>query len=215
MDFLKDIPLFSQLSPKQLSEIGLIAFSKSYPKGSTIFSPYQRGEYFFILKKGKVKIFKTFKGKEQIIRIFDKPTLFGEAASFTGENFPAWAEAIEESEVLLIPRKGLISLMKKDPEIGMRIMAVMAKRLIYLTGVIENLSLKNATAKVASYILSRAKEEGEEVYFSTNLAAMELGLTKETVSRTLTKLKEDGYIEKCGRSRIRVLNFEKLAELAS
>jgi len=212
MELLKEIPLFSELSPEQLKELELISIKKRYPKGAVIFNPSQKGEYFFVLKRGKVKIFKTSKGKEQIIRIFEEPTLFGEAASFTGRNFPAWAETIEESEVILIPRKRLIELMKRDPEIGMKIMAVMAQRLMYLTNVIESLSLKSALSKLSAYILRKAQEK-DEIEFSTNIAAMELGLTKETVSRMLTKLKELGVIEK-NRNRLKIKNVKALEELA-
>ncbi|WP_456343074.1 Crp/Fnr family transcriptional regulator [Thermovibrio sp.] len=214
MEFLREIPLFSELNQKQLEEIALISVVKRYSKNNIIFTPSQKGEYFFILKRGKVKVYKTSKGKEQIIRIFDKPTLFGEAASFTGKNFPAWAEAIEESEIVLIPRKGFIELMKRDPEIGMKFMSVMAQRLMYLTSVIESLSLKSALSKIASYILRKFEEGRDEVEFSTNIAAMELGLTKETVSRMLGKLKELGIIEK-SRNKVKVKNPQALRELSS
>jgi CRP/FNR family transcriptional regulator len=214
MELLRKIPLFKELSDKQLKELSQIAILKRYSKNQEIFNPNQKGEFFFILKSGKVKVFKTSKGKEQIIRVFDSPTLFGEAASFTGKNFPAWAEAIEDSEVLLIPRKSLIELMKRDPEIGMKLMAVMAQRLIYLTGVIESLSLKSALSKLSSYIYRKFCEQGEEFNFSTNLAAMELGLTKETVSRMLTKLKELGVIEK-SRNRVKVRKPSALKELST
>ncbi|MEO2064945.1 MAG: Crp/Fnr family transcriptional regulator [Desulfurobacteriaceae bacterium] len=213
MELLREVPLFSELSQEQIKEITSISLVKKYTKNQTIFSPFQKGEYFFILKRGKVKVYKTSRGKEQIIRIFDKPTMFGEAASFTGKNFPAWAEAIEDSEVILIPRKDFISLIKRDPEIGMKLMSVMAQRLVYLTNVIESLSLKNALSKISSYILRKSEEEGQEVEFSTNLAAMELGLTKETVSRMLSKLKEMGIIEK-DRNRIKIKKPQALRELS-
>jgi len=213
MEFLREIPLFSELNQEQIREIASISVVKSYPRNTTIFHPSEKAEYFFILKSGKVKVFKTSRGKEQIIRIFDSPTLFGEAASFTGKNFPAWAETIEDSEILLIPRKGFIELMKKDPEIGMKLMSVMAQRLMYLTGVIESLSLKSALSKLAYYILRKTQEGGTEIEFSTNLAAMELGLTKETVSRMLSRLKELGVIEK-ERNRIKVKKPEALKELS-
>ncbi len=213
MEFLREIPLFSELNQKQLEEISSIATLKRYYKEQVIFNPSQKGEHFFVLKKGKVKVYKTSKGKEQIIKIFEKPALFGEAASFTGKNFPAWAEAIEDSEVVLIPRKDFINLMRQDPEIGMSLMSVMAQRLMYLTGVIESLSLKSALSKIASYILKKVEDEKREVEFSTNLAAMELGLTKETVSRMLGKLKELGIIEK-SKSRVKIKNLKALKELS-
>ena len=212
--FLRQIPLLSELSEEQLTRIKEISIVRSYTKGTVIFNPSQKAEGFYILKKGKVKIYKSGRGKEQIIRIFSRPTFFGEAASFTGENFPAWAETIEDSEILFIPRMEFLELMKRDPEIGMRLLAVMAQRLIYLTGLIESLSLKDALSKVSSYILRNSKEVGnDEFKFSTNIAAMELGLTKETVSRMLSKLKSMGIIEKNG-NLIRIKNKNALLELS-
>ncbi len=214
MEFLRKVPLFRELTEKQLSEIKRISILKTYERGATIFSPYEEAHHFFILKSGAVKVFKTLNGKEQIIKIFKEPNLFGEAASFIGKNFPAWAEALENSEILLIPRRELMEIIRKDPEVGMKLLSVMAQRLIYLTGVIESLSLKTALSKVSSYILKRVEENGGEVEFSTSVAAMELGLTKETVSRMLSKLKKLGLIEKKGGS-ITVKNINGLRDLAS
>lgn len=214
MEFLKEVPLFSRLSEEQIEKISSITIKKRFSRGEIIFNPGEKGNHFFILKSGKVKIFKTLKGKDQIIKIFEKPTLFGEAASFTGKNFPAWAEAIEDSEVLIIPRERFLNLIKEDPEIGMNLLSVMAQRLIHLTNVIESLSLKNALSKVASYILKKYEEAGkQEVPFSTSIASMELGLTKETVSRMVGKLKEMGVIEKT-RNRVVIKNVNALKELS-
>jgi len=214
MKFLKEIPLFRELSESQLNKIKRISTLKVYKKGEVIFNPGDTGNCFFILRRGKVKIFKTSRGKEQIIRIFNKPALFGEAASFTGKNFPAWAEAIEDSEVIVIPRQGFLQLIKEDPEIGMNLLSVMAQRLIHLTNVIESLSLKDALSKVASYILRRYEEEGSlEIPFSTSMASMELGLSKETVSRMLGKLKDLGTIKKSG-NRVKISNITALKDVA-
>jgi CRP/FNR family transcriptional regulator len=212
----KRIPLFSELNEEQLKELAALSLLRKYSKGEVIFNPAQKAESFFILKRGKVKVYKTSKGKEQIIRIFTPPVIFGEAASFTGENFPAWAEAVEESEVVLIPRNGMIKLLKEDPELGMKLLSVMAQRLVYLTNVIESLSLKSALSKVASYILQKSLEvkDTEKVPFSTSTAAMELGLTKETVSRTLAKLKQLNVIKK-EKGYLQILNVNALKELAS
>ncbi len=212
MKLLKEVPLFSNLSEEQLKRIGQLLFSKKYLKGEVIFSPNEKAEFFFILKTGKVKVFKTLNGKEQIIKVSEKPALFGEAASFTGNYFPAWAEAIEDSEIFLISRKSFLNLLKEEPELGMNLMAVMAQRLFYLATLVESLSLKSALSKVSSYILSKLEDKGE-INFSTSLVAMELGLTKETVSRTLSKLKALGVIEK-RKSKVRVKNRKALENLS-
>ncbi len=215
MEILKRVPLLSELSNEQIERVRKIVIIKNYTKGNVIFNPSQKATGFYILKRGKVKIFKTSKGKEQIIKVFSKPALFGEAASFTGSYFPAWAEAIEDSEILFIPRQDFLTLLREDPEIGLKLLSVMAQRLVHLTRVIENLSLKDALSKVASYILSRAEEEKSQLLdFRTNLAAMELGLTKETVSRMLSKLKTLKVIDKKG-NKIEIKNPKALRELAS
>ncbi|ADU97298.1 Crp/Fnr family transcriptional regulator [Thermovibrio ammonificans] len=213
-EFLRQLPLFSKLTERQLEELSRIAVSRKFNKGEVIFHPSQKADAFFILKSGRVKIFKTSKGKEQILRIFEPPIIFGEAASFTGGYFPAWAEAVEESEVLTIPRNQMLNLLKKDPEVGMKLLAVMAQRLIHLTNVIESLSLKSALSKVASYLYRRMEEEGESFKFSTTTASLELGLTKETVSRMLGKLKSLGVVEKNG-STVTVKKPNALKDLAS
>lgn len=213
MELLREVPLFSNLSDEQLKKISKLLVLRRYQKGEVIFSPSEKAEFFFILRRGKIKVFKTLNGKEQIIKVFEKPALFGEAASFTGNNFPAWAEAIEDSEVFLILRKDLLNLLKEEPELGMNLMAVMAQRLFYLTALVESLSLKSALSKLSSYILSKLGDR-DEIDFSTGLAAMELGLTKETVSRTLSKLKALGVIEK-RKSKVKVKNREALKNLSS
>ncbi|MEO2068820.1 MAG: Crp/Fnr family transcriptional regulator [Desulfurobacteriaceae bacterium] len=212
--FFRQVQLLSGLSEKQLEDIERVSFLKKYPKGTIIFDPSKRAKGFYVLKKGKVKIYRSNKGKEQIIRVFSQPTFFGEAASFIGEKFPAWAESLKDSEILFIPREEFLELIKNDPEISMKLLAVMSQRLIYLTGIIENLALKDALSKVSAYILKNCKESNSESFrFSTNLAAMELGLTKETVSRTLSKLKSMGIIEKNG-NLIKVKNLNDLLELS-
>jgi len=213
VELLREVPLFSNLSDEQLKKISKLLVLRRYQKGEVIFSPSEKAEFFFILRRGKIKVFKTLNGKEQIIKVFEKPALFGEAASFTGNNFPAWAEAIEDSEVFLILRKDLLNLLKEEPELGMNLMAVMAQRLFYLTALVESLSLKSALSKLSSYILSKLGDR-DEIDFSTGLAAMELGLTKETVSRTLSKLKALGVIEK-RKSKVKVKNREALKNLSS
>ena len=213
MEILKKIPLFAQLNDEQLKKIKALAVERKYPKGKIIFSPLEKAEGFYILRSGKVKVYKTNKGKEQIIKIFSEPALFGEAASFTGGFFPAWAEAMEDTTVLFLPRDEFLRLLKEDPEISISLITVMAQRLMHLTSIIESLSLKDALSKVAFYILQKSEEGKKAVNFQTNLVAMELGLSKETVSRMLSKLKSLGTIEKSG-NKVKIKNLKLLKDLA-
>ena len=208
---LKAVELLSNFSERQLKKLKEISTLRHYRRGDVIFNPSLKAEGFYILRSGKVKIYRIAKGKEQIIAIFSEPAFFGEAASFMGSNFPAWAQALQKSEVAYIPRRAFIRAMMEDPEMGMRLMAVMAQRLFHLAEVIESLSLKDAMSRVAGYILKNAKSS--ELDFKTNLVAMELGLTSETVSRMLRRLKALGVIEKSG-SKVKVVKPESLKNLS-
>ncbi|ADY73476.1 transcriptional regulator, Crp/Fnr family [Desulfurobacterium thermolithotrophum DSM 11699] len=214
IEVLKKVQLLSGLSEKQLRKLEEISILKQYTKGKIIFNPSQKAEGFYILLKGKIKIYKTKKGKEQILRIFSSPVFFGEAASFTGENFPVWAETLEDSKILFISRKQFLELMREDPEIAIKLLTIMSKRLIYLTNLIESLSLKDALSKVSFYILKKVEEtNNNEIEFRTNIVAMQLGLTKETVSRVLSKLKLMEVIKKDG-NKVKILNKKALSELS-
>jgi len=138
--------------------------------------------------------------------------MFGEAGTFMGENFPANAEAVEDSVILYIPREQLLSEMRKDPDMAFRMLAIVSKRLMYFVDLVESLSLKNATSKIAHYLLTRGGENGK-VEFRTNLVSMELGITPETVSRTISKLKSKGAIKKSGNT-IEIIDRKALEKLS-
>ena len=210
--FLKKIPLFSSLNDRQLKLLEDIAIEKSYKKGSIIFTTGMKADGFYVLKSGKVKIFRSRGGKEQILKVFEPPSMFGEAGTFMGENFPANAEAVEDSTILYIPRKQFLSQMREDPDIAFKMLAIVSKRLMYFVDLVESLSLKDATSKIAHYLLTRDKGKGR-VEFKTNLVSMELGLTPETVSRTLSKLKSKGIIRKSG-NMIEIVDRKALESLS-
>ncbi len=209
--FLRKIPLFSSLDDNQIRLLESIAIEKTYKKGSVIFTTSKKADGFYILKSGRVKVFRSRGGKEQIIKVFEPPSMFGEAGTFMGENFPANAEAVEDSVILYIPRKQLLAQMRKDPEIAFKMLAIVSRRLMYFVDLVENLSLKDATSKIAHYLLTRSRDG--KVDFKTNLVSMELGLTPETVSRTLSKLKSKGIIKKIGNT-IEIIDRKALENLS-
>jgi len=214
IELLKKISLFKNLDEEILEKISQIAVLMEVPKGRLVFTKNSKATGFYILKEGKLKLFtiEPISGKEQIIKIVEPGTLFGEAASLSGEYFPVNVEALENSKIVYIDRQKLLELAKKYPEICLSIANVLARRLYHLVSLVEILTIANATPRVAKYILASLKGESVE-NFQTTLVAYQLGLTPEAVSRALANLKALGVIEK-ERRRIRVLNIEKLKKLA-
>ena len=197
--------LFQGLPAGQLQEIEDIAIEKSYGRGESIFFEGDEGTGFYMVLEGKVKIFKmSFQGKEQILHIFGEGEPFGEVAVFHGRPFPANAETLAKSRLLYFPRRAFVELITRNPSVALNLLAVLSLRLRRFASQIENLSLKEVPARLASYLLYLAEEQKTadrvELEISKGQLASLLGTIPETLSRIFAKMSEEGLIEVQGRT---------------
>ena len=113
---LEPIPLFQDLPREQLQGLARITEDRTYARGQEIFADGDPGIGFYVIMAGRVKIFKVSpEGKEQILHLLDPGEPFGEVPVFSGQNFPAHAEALEKSRIFFFPRNAFIGLIKQDP----------------------------------------------------------------------------------------------------
>lgn len=217
-EHISRIPFFEGLTKDQTKELAKIVLTKSYDKGSSIFSEGAVAEGFHVATTGKVKIFKLSPdGKEQILHIFGPWEPFGEVPVFEGRNFPANALALEKTETLFFPRNSLRDLIRKNPDLSLAILAVLSRRLRRFTVMVDDLSLKEAPARLSSHLLylseSNDRSQGVDLGIPrTQLAAL-LGTMPETLSRIFTKMINEGIIETQGK-RIMIMDRKILQELA-
>ena len=217
--FIGEIPLFKGLPEKQLSALSGIAQDHIFKRGRTVFSDGEDASGFYILRSGRVKIFKlSFEGKEQILHIIEPGEPFGEVPVFAGEKFPAYAVALEESEAIYFPGTAFTSLIKQDPLVAMNMLAILSRRLKQFTRLVENLSLKEVPQRLASYFLYLSENKGSTERIDLNMAkgqlASILGTIPETLSRILSKMVNQSLIRVQGRT-IELIDKKGLAELAS
>ena len=218
IDFLARVPLFRGVSAKQLGEIAGQIKSKHYKKQAIIFIENEPADRFFIVYLGQVKIFKLAEdGKTQVLNVFGSGDVFGEVPMFTDSVFPAHCEATQESEILSISRATLLSMIDNDPRIAVNIIKLFAKRLKNFTLTIENLTLKNVTARFAVYLLHINNLKGNKNIFeldiSKTLIADLLGISRETLSRTLNKMIKQNLITMQGK-KVSLLDIQRLEALA-
>ena len=218
LNHIARVPLFEGLPPQQIEDLAMIVTDQVFRKGETIFSEGEDGNGFYVVITGRVKIFKlSAEGKEQILHFFGPGEPFGEVPVFTGQHFPANAEAIEESQVFFFPRRSFVDLVKRNPSLALNMLAVLSKRLRRFAGLIDDLSLKEVPGRLAAYLLylssqNQGSKDLELTITKAQLASL-LGTIPETLSRILGKLSSQGLIETDGR-RIRILDSESLQELA-
>jgi CRP/FNR family transcriptional regulator len=215
---ISTIPLFSGLPDDQIRAIKQIAVEKQMNKGQTIFSEGDQGKGFYVVVDGRVKIYKvSAEGKEQILHIFGSGQPFGEVPVFTGQKFPANAQAIAKTLLLFFPRNAFVKLIADNPSLALNMLAIMSTKLRQFTIQIENLSLKECPARLASYLNYLADEQGKDDFVTLNISkgqlASILGTIPETLSRIFAKLSAQGLIRVEG-PRIILLDREGLGDLA-
>ena len=218
LDVIAAIPIFNGLPEDQMNAIKQIAVTKNINKGEVIFSEGDAGNGFFVIAEGRVKIFKvSAEGKEHILHIYGPGQPFGEVPVFAGQKFPANAQALEKTRALFLPRSAIVDLVAANPSLALNMLAVMSQKLRQFTIQIENLSLKEIPARLASYLIYLADEQEADQVVNLNISkgqlASILGTIPETLSRIFAKLSGQQLIRVEGK-KISLLNREGLEDLA-
>lgn len=194
---------FSGLSEGDLRTLLDISKLQTYGPREMIFCEGEHGHGFFVVVQGLVEIFKLSpEGKKQILHIFGPGEPFGEVVAFEGERFPANAQALKPSRVLYFPKKDFSDLLRDNPHLALRMLGVLSRRLRELTTLLENISLREVTNRLASflfYMSQKGKRRVLHLEFSKGQLANLLGTVPETLSRALRRLSEEGLIEVRGR----------------
>ena len=218
LNIISAIPLFNGLPDDQLSAIRQIAVEKKYNKGQAIFSEGDETKGLFVVVDGRIKIYKvSSEGKEQILHIIEAGQSFGEVTVFTGQQLPANAQALVKSQLLLFPRSAFVGLVTANPSLALNLLAIMSKKLRQFAVQIENLSLKEIPARLASYLIYLAEEQSSEDVVTLNVSkgqlASLLGTIPETLSRIFAKLSGQNLIRVEG-PKITLLDLQGIEDLA-
>jgi CRP/FNR family transcriptional regulator len=220
---LRQAPLFATLTDDDLRRVAAIAVPRRYARKEAVFREGDRADGFFVVEAGKVKVFKlSEEGKEQVLHVLEPGQSFAEAAIFEGGSYPAHAEALADSELLLLPKQAFIDLLERYPRLAVRMLASLSRWLRRMTDLVENLSLRDVEARLVFYLAEELKSRGIpakdgvtlELPVSKNVLASRIGTVPETFSRILKRLQEDGVIAVRGK-QIRILSAGALFSLPS
>jgi len=212
-----NIPLFHNLPEPSLKMLENVFTEKEFSKGENIFIEGSESAGFYIIVKGRVKVYKLSpEGKEQILHIVGAKELLGAVSAFAGNPYPAHADAMEKTRALFFPRNDFMALVQKEPAVVMNMMANLAMRLQHFTRMIEDLSLKEVPGRLAAYFLYLCERKGcsdiVEIDISKGQLASLLGTIPETLSRILRRMSEQGVLEVSGR-KIRLIDKKALQDI--
>jgi len=223
VDLLRRCPLFAGLREEDLKRIRTIASLRRIGKKEILFADGEEAKGFYVILSGKVKLYKiSSEGKEQILHVVSAPDAFAEAALFLEGTYPAFAEALSDAQLLFFPKRDFVHLIERNPQLSINIIVSLSHFLKKFASLIEELSLKEVSSRIAKYLIDlslKLSKEGKnpkevELDLSKTQLASRLGTISETLSRTLAKMKARGIID-VRKNRILILDRESLEELAS
>ena len=223
-NILKATPLFAALDESEISSLAARCGIRPYSSGEILFSEGEPCKGLYIVVSGRVRIFKTsVNGREHVLAVEGPGASVAELPVFDGGNYPASGSAIEKTEVLFISRADLRAICLEKPEVSLKMLQVVGKRLRRLVAIIEELSFTTVRHRLISWLLRQANTEGRPgdrgMVVSLNATHQELaaqiGTVRELVSRNLARLQAQSFIEMNGRE-ITILDPDGLeADLAS
>lgn len=208
---LRTTPLFASLTEQEMHALAARVSKKYFQKGEQLFGEGDSCTGLFLVTSGKIRIFKlSHAGREQVLAVEGPGSSFAELPVFDGGNYPASASALENAEVLFISRKEFQNFCREHPEVGLKVIAVVGARLRRLIGIIEDLSFTTVRQRLIALILRLARTDGTpskkgihvELTKTHQDLAAELGTVRELVSRNLSRLQAEGFLEVEGRKII-------------
>lgn len=212
-------PLFKNLASADVNRVAERCVFREFGKGEVVFREGDDAAAFYVVADGQIKVFKeSVDGRELIIKIMREGDLVGEAAALAGFPYPATAQALEAAAAIEIPRREFAALLESEPDLALNIIAALSVRLNQISAVIEKLTLKDVPARLASYLLERARagaggRESVDLDVTKTSLAAELGTVPETLSRALRRFAEAGLVASEGR-RIIILDKASLELVA-
>lgn len=202
-DHLKSIPLFSELTNAELDLILSSAREQRYPRGSIVFYEGDPGDFLMVVLKGKVKVALLGEGGQEIIlAMLGVRDFFGEMAILESAPRSATVMTVEPSEFLCLDQQSFSNLLQDQPSISTKILKHLSERLRQADEQIRSLAMFDIYGRIAQCLLRLGQTQGKrldgQLIITERPSFQELshmiGCSRETVSRAMKVLQEDGYL---------------------
>jgi CRP/FNR family transcriptional regulator len=216
---IRELSVCSVLSENELIRLCTIISTVNFDTGRTVIAEGEPASDLFNVVRGSVKLYKLLAdGRRQVTGFLFPGDFLGIALNDT---YAYSAEAIEPLQLCRFPRKKLETLLVQLPRLERKLLGTTAHELAAAQDQMMLLGRKTASERVASFLVQLSQRAVKrrrpasplDVPMSRTDIADFLGLTTETVSRTLTKLRRAKLIAAGQRNRVDILDLEGLKEL--
>lgn len=214
VQILRNSSIFSGLNDNEINQLADLSIEYSFMPNEFVFWDGDTPEWFYMVAEGKVKAIKhSSLGKEFIIAFFGPGEIFGEVAVFEGEPYPASAQAVAETKVLGIRRKGFLSFLANRPEVVLKIVSILGGRLRDAQDRLRDLAGERVEQRLARILLMLSAKIGPTLPFTRQEIADMAGTTIETAIRVMSQLRDRGIISSA-RGQTIILDKTKLRLLS-
>jgi CRP-like cAMP-binding protein len=218
---LSRVDIFESLPKEEIRDLLRRNAEINLQAGELFYTPREPDGRLFILKQGRVRIYKMEASREFTLEVVDAGTVFGELAFTPHRLRNAYAEATEPSTLLAMEREDVERLIREKPQVGIRMISILSERLRYYETRMEDVTLKEVPARLASLILFLVQSEGVQRpgeigiptrYSHEHLGTM-IGANREAVTRAFGRLQDEGALQ-IRRRLIYVEDVEALERVA-
>ena len=218
VETLRRVPFFAVLPEGELKALAGHCVLRRLAKDEMLFAEGDACEGLFVVQAGAIKLFKMAEnGREQVLVIERAGSTVAELPLFDGGSFPASAAALEDSTLLFLPKREFLDLCRHNSGVTFAVIRTLAWRFRYMTSLVEELSLKEVSHRLARFLRDRAVKLGvrtkrgvEFPLDETNQEiGAEIGTVRDLVSRNLRQFVDRGII-KMERRKVIVLDMAEL-----
>jgi CRP/FNR family cyclic AMP-dependent transcriptional regulator len=201
---VRSIPFFADLTPDEVDDVERLVLRKQFSRGQVVLFEEDTSKYMYIIFSGKVKVVQVSdEGKERILAIHKRNEFFGELAMFDGKTSPATVIAMEETTIGLLSKENFERFVLKNEKLLYQFIAMLCSRLRESWQMLKIMSFADAEERVRAVIKNMIKLYGVKdqrgVLVTLKLTHREIAnyasVSRETVSRLLKRLTNEGEIE--------------------
>ncbi len=199
LNYLSHIQVFRDLTPNELADMDRKLTMSTCRAGKIFYMPEDTGEVLFLLKKGRVQLYRIApNGKKLVVATLGPGAIFGEMSLVGQGMHNTFAEAVDECVLCVMSRSDVERLMQEKPDVAFRFVEALGHRLTQLESQLEEIAFKSIPARLANLLLELAQEQNGDGrvtgYTHQDFSEM-LGTYRETITQTLNDFKGDGLIE--------------------
>jgi CRP/FNR family transcriptional regulator len=189
--------LFTTLTPEERQQIAALAVEKTYAAGETLFFEGTSCEGLHVIGSGSVKILKTSpSGREIMLGVESAPSSVAEVPLFDNGDYPATVTALKDCVIFLVRKEDFRRFCRQHPEVPIKVLALVGRRLRQLVGVIEAVTFGSVRQRLAQALLQAERESDGSVQIplTHEELALRLGTVREVVSRNLARFQAEGIV---------------------